>query len=129
MSPFNLVNKIIPYAQKLPWDFFSYQVVDLDADTQIVMAHCGIMHYPVLTAADIRTTAGLSRGIQGQVRFQVLSVEDEPVVDADGIYMLRPRMFRWTIEDCDPQYCLQIDATVDTPWLSGLGRGYVGGYQ
>ncbi len=128
-TPFNFVNKIIPFSKKLPWDFFSYQVIDLDADTQLCLAHCGILRYPILTAAYIRTTQGVSRGIQGSVRFQVLSVEDEPVVDADGIHMLRPKTFRWTIEDQDQEYSLLIDATVDTPWLYGLGRGYLGGYQ
>ncbi len=128
VTPYNLVNKIIPFRQKMPFDFFSYQVIDLDQDTQLCLAHCRIMNYPTLTSAYIRTVHGVSRGIQGSVRFQVLSVEDEPVVDADGIHMLRPQKFRWTIQDDEQEYNLLIDATVDTSWLYGLGRGYIAGY-
>lgn len=129
VSPHNVVNKPIPFSKKIPWDFFTYQVIDLDEDTQLCLTHCRGLNYPILTAAYIRTTQGVSRGIEGSVRFQVLSVEDELVVDPDGIHMLRPKTFRWTIEDKHQEYSLTIEATVDTNWLYGLGRGYIAGYE
>lgn len=128
VSLYSLVNKVIPFDYKVPWDFFSYQVLNLDQDTQLVMAYCEAFDYPVLASAYLRRAGQSSKGIQGTVSFEVLALDPMPKVDPDGIEMLLPQRFRWVLVDHAQDIDLEINATVDCIWVAGLGRGYVSGY-
>lgn len=128
VSVYDIVNKPLPFEYKLPFEFFSYQVMNLDKDTQLVMAYCQAVGYPTLTGGYLRRANQSSKGIQGTVIFEVLEVDPEPKVDPDGIEMLVPRRFRWVFRDKDQGIDLEVNATVDCNWLYGLGRGYISGY-
>lgn len=119
----------IPFEYKVPWDFFTYQVLNLDKDTQLVMTHCRALNDSLLTAGYIRKANQASYGIKDYVHFEVLELEPEPFVDGDGIHMLVPKRFRWIFKDQEQGIDLEINATVDCKWLFGLGRGYISGYQ
>lgn len=128
VSLYSLVNKTIPFAYKVPWDFFSYQVLNLDSDTQLVMAYCEAFNSPILASGYLRRAGQSSKGIQGTVSFEVLALDPEVKVDPEGIEMLLPTHFRWRFRDQTQQIDLEINASVDCQWLAGLGRGYVSGY-
>lgn len=122
-------NKIVPKALKLPLDFFTYQVLSLDPDTQLLLGYVTLLDQPVTTFAMLRFTTGESQHLDAKIHFKVLSTQAEPVVGADGNLMTLPETFQWTIMGKSGECLFEINATVDTPMLFGLATGYVGGYH
>lgn len=122
-------NKIIPPKFKLPWTFFTYQTIKLDDQTQLLLTHCRFFDYPALTAAWLVTIGRGSVRLPGEVRFRVLSLQDEPGVAPDGRETRLPRTFEWDIRDPQGRSLFEISATADTPMLFGLGNGFIGGYR
>ncbi|MDF3031163.1 MAG: hypothetical protein K0R03_1721 [Moraxellaceae bacterium] len=129
LSPYAFVNRSLPPRLKLPWDFFSYQVINLDADTQLLFAHCEVMGAAVLTGAYLRRAGGGAERIDGDVRLRVLTTQAAPGVAPDGRETALPRTFRWSVQARSGRRLFEIDATVDTPMLFGIGAGFVGGFR
>lgn len=123
------LNKIIPKALKLPIDFFTYQVLTLDQDTQLLLGFVTMLDKPATTFAMLRFTNGQSKHLDTDIRFQVLSAQAEPALGDDGNLMTLPKTFRWTVTSKRGESLFDINATVDTPMLFGLATGYVGGYH
>lgn len=128
-SPYLLYNRFLPKAAKLPWDVFSYQVIDLDADTQLLLAHVQVDGHPALTSAYLRIVGKCAHRLDADVHFRVLSTQARPAVAPDGSEMRLPETFAWRVRDRRGRNLFAIDATVDTPMLFGIGTGYVGGYR
>ena len=114
--------------RKLPADFFTYQIVNLDAGTQILLtdvqargtALCRLMHV---------RTSGFGAQVYPDVRMDVLEYQDNPALDDRGHAMRIPHRFRWTAKDPAGAELLTLTGTVDTAFRSGHGRGYVCGYS
>ncbi|AXI03487.1 hypothetical protein HYN46_11945 [Aquirhabdus parva] len=123
------VNKLIPRRFKLGADFFTYQVINLDQDTQLLLGYVAFLDRPIATVAYLRTVDGGSQRLDADVRFQVLTAQVEPAIAPDGSAMTLPQTFRWTITDGKGERLFEINATVDTPMLYGLAAGYVGAYH
>ncbi|HEX7135316.1 MAG TPA: DUF6670 family protein [Iamia sp.] len=120
------VHAVLPWALpariKAPADTFAYCVIDLDADTQLLLSGFGLAGRPALDAAYVRsTTAAPERHVRG-VR---LAVEErgESMSRPDGTRTRPPRVLHWTSADGR----VDVVSTVDTPLLYGLGSGHVGG--
>lgn len=122
------LNKTLPKALKLPLDFFTYQVLTLDADTQLLLGFVTLLDKPVTTFAMLRHTSGKVTHLDANIRFQVLTAQSEPATGEDGNPMTLPETFRWTVTGKQGNSLFDIQATVDTPMLFGLATGYVGGY-
>ncbi|AOK47461.1 hypothetical protein WT60_11850 [Burkholderia sp. MSMB617WGS] len=128
-SPYLLYNRFLPKAAKLPWNVFSYQVIDLDADTQLLLAHIQVDGHSALTSAYLRVVGQCAHRLDADVHFRVLSAQARPAVAPDGNEMRLPETFTWRVRDRHGRNLFAIDATVDTPMLFGIGTGYVGGYR
>ncbi|HSW13349.1 MAG TPA: DUF6670 family protein [Solimonas sp.] len=120
-------NRLLPRALKLPCDFFTYQVINLDADTQLLLTHVEAFGRPLVTALYERRAGHGSRRLAGRLRFQVLAAQADAAMAPDGRPMTLPQRFRWVLEG--PERRLDLEAEVDTPMLWGLAAGYVGGYR
>ncbi|AOD23639.1 hypothetical protein RBB84_10260 [Rhodococcus sp. D-6] len=57
-SPYLMRSTPLPPAAKAPLDHFVYQIVDLDADTQILLSRYAIGDRPFMTTAILRTRSG-----------------------------------------------------------------------
>lgn len=120
------VHAVLPWALparlKAPADTFAYCVIDLDADTQLLLSGFGIAGRPVLDAVYVRSTTGAP---QRHVHGVTLTVEErgEPVTTPDGRAVTPPTVLRW-IGDGGR---IDVVVTVATPLLDGLGSGHVGG--
>ena len=128
VGPYGYITRPLPRWLKVPMDFFSYQIVHIDNDTQLMLAKVGVRGRTVLEAAFIRV-----RGEQGQryaksTRFEVTQFESEVRIAPDGQLMRLPRTFCWTVQDGE-EIIATIEGTVDTPFTYGLCSGYVGGYK
>ncbi|WP_410209442.1 DUF6670 family protein [Aquirhabdus sp.] len=123
------VNKLIPRRFKLGADFFTYQVINLNQETQLLLAYVAFLDRPLAKFAYIRTVGGGSQQLDADVRFKVLTAQAEPAIAPDGFAMTLPQTFRWTITSRTGESLFEINATVDTPMLYGLAAGYVGAYH
>ncbi|MFW2057988.1 DUF6670 family protein [Acinetobacter haemolyticus] len=129
-SPYLLRNKSFPESAKVPFDTFSYQVIDLDENTQLLLVLLGFMQSPFLVSAYLRTAEkdGTHR-LNADVHFEVLSLQDQSAVAPDGSLTPMLKDFRWTITAKEQKLNFIINGTVDTPMVFGLGRGFIGGYR
>lgn len=122
-----LPSPLKPTNALLPLDTFSYQVINLDAEQQLVLAHIGFAGQPAYTAVSYRRVDGTS--IQyDDVCFEVIALKVEPLMTPDGFVMEVPQSFRWVAHH-EGEKVLDILAVVDTPYCYGLAAGYVSSYQ
>lgn len=128
-TPYAFYNRLLPGAVKIAWDVFSYQVINLDADTQLLLAHCAGLGHNALTSAYIREAGKAAWRIDGDVHFKVNSLQSEPGIDPAGNVTLLPERFTWQVRDPDGNSLFEINAEADTPMVFGLGMGYVGGFR
>ena len=126
-SPYGLMSRPLPQSLKVPMDFFSYHIVHIDNDTQLMLAKVGMAGKTTLEAAFIRSRGASSQTYSRSTRFEVARFEEEPRVAPDGRCMRLPQTFSWTVKDGN-QLIAVIHGTVDTPFTYGLCSGYVGGY-
>lgn len=122
-SPQALTAKPLPERWKLPADFFTYQVVNLDERTQLLLTDVRAAGATAAKMAHLRTLDGGAEAFE-DVEFEVLAYQDEPAVDRWGRRMRVPARMRWTVPGM-----LALEADVDSPLRDGHGRGYVGAYS
>lgn len=127
-GPYGVIRDPLPAALRLPMDFFSYQIVAIDADTQLMLAKVGATGVTLLESAWLRSRGEPSRMLDQATHFAVTTFEDAPRIAPDGHAMRLPKTFTWTVCDGDETLAV-IHGTVDTPFIYGLCRGYVGGYR
>ncbi len=125
LSPQSLSRRPMPPRLRLPVDFFTYQIIDLDAATQLLLTEVRLTGATLTRTVHVRsTTAGRADIIDRGVTFAVTSHQPVPGVDPAGRRMRLPRTLEWTIPGHG-----HIRGTVDSPMRYGHGLGYVGCYS
>lgn len=119
-----LVDRRLSPSAKVPLDFFSYHVISVDADSQLLLADVHVLGDPLATMAYFRSRVDETWVTHSGVRFQVTEYAAEPVTDAWGRSMRLPTRFTWTAGDV-----LTVHGTVDSPPRFGVGLGYIIGYS
>lgn len=127
-GPYGFIRGPLPPGRKVPMDFFTYQIVAIDSDTQLMLAKVGASGVTALEAAFVRRRGTASQTYAEATRFEVSRYEDEPRMTPDGRRMRLPQSFTWTVLDGNEVIAL-IHGQVDTPFIYGLASGYVGGYH
>ncbi|RSN40235.1 hypothetical protein DMC64_35550 [Amycolatopsis sp. WAC 04197] len=126
VTPQALFRRPVSPRWKLPVDFFTYHVINLDERTQLLLTDVRAAGATACRLAHLRSLD------EAATVFQDVSVEvtprEEPEIDPQGRAMRVPRAFRWTVRDGDEQVAM-LDGTVETPLRYGHGRGYVGAYS
>lgn len=111
----------------MPLDAFSYQVVNLNEEEQLVLGFICFAGQPIYTEVFYRNINGDS--IQyDESFFEVKSVQKTPLITPDGYSMYMPQTFKWLAFQKGKKI-LDLNADVDTPYCFGLGAGYVGSYK
>lgn len=126
MSHQALRAKPLSEALKLPADFFTYQIVQVDERTQLLLTEvrargrlaCRLIHLRVL---------GASTEVFDDVDFEVLEYGTERV-DPTGASMPVPHRFAWTAREHGTTV-VRVEATVHPVLRYGHGQGYVGSYD
>lgn len=126
VTPQAFRRRALPEALKIPVDFFTYQIITLDADTQLLLTDVRAAGATACRLAHLRTRDGTTH-VFSDVSFEVLDYGDEQL-DPIGRAMRVPARMRWTVRDGGDEP-IRLEATVDTPWRWGHGRGYVGAYS
>ncbi len=120
-SPYLLRDKPLAKHLKAPLDFFCYQIVNLDAQTQLLLSYVCVSGTPAVSKAYLRSLDQYSQSYD--IEFAVLDYQAELAVAPDGNAMRLPQTLRWLVAQLDLQLVMQ----VDTAFTYGLGTGYVGG--
>lgn len=129
ISLYSARNRLLPPQRKLPGDFFTYQVINLDTDSQLLLAYVTLLDRPLVLSAYLRQAGQGNQCLDADVRFQVLTAQTAPAVAPDGTLMTLPDTFRWTVTAPSGRIMFKLDCQVDTPMIYGLANGYVGGYH
>lgn len=111
----------------LPLTSFSYQVINLNEQEQLVLAFVGALGQPAYTAISYRHINGTSIQYE-HAEFDVVALKTEPRMTPDGYAMEVPQSFRWLVHH-EGETVLDILAVVDTPYCYGLAAGYVSSFQ
>jgi len=125
-SPQALRRTPVPPRFKLPVDFFTYQIINLDDRTQLLLTDVRAAGATACRLAHLRTVDGDAAVFQ-DVQVAVTH-RAEPEVDPQGREMRVPDRFRWVVRD-GGDVLVSLEAIVDSPLRYGHGRGYVGAYS
>ncbi|MBF6428523.1 hypothetical protein IU440_27980 [Nocardia cyriacigeorgica] len=130
VGPYVVRDRLLAWRFKAPIDFFTYQVVNLGADAQLLFCRVGMLGDRVGDIVLHRTLSGSGDWRVNEVAtdrtfYEVLDYQDTPATDSTGRHPMQlPRRFRWGVRDR-----LTVTGTYDTPPRFGVGRGYIAGYH
>lgn len=113
---------------RMPLDFFTYQVLDLGGDRQLLLVSVEAEGTVAMSGAFLRDATGRSVALDRELSFEVLEPQPEPVITPDGAAMVLPKRLRWRTR-AGAVFPVEIEAVVDAPFSWGLGNGYVGCYS
>lgn len=119
-----LVDRPLSPSTKVPLDFFSYHVVSVDEDSQLLLVDVHVLGAPFASMAYFRSRVDDTWVTHAGVRFEVTEYAAEPVINPWGRAMRLPTRFTWTAGDV-----LTVHGTVDSPPRFGVGLGYIIGYS
>ena len=122
----SLTRRALPPALKLPLDFFTYQVIQLDDVTQLLLTDVSARGATACRLLHVRTLGGRAEVFQ-DVTFEV-AAWGTPQVDPWGRPMRIPAEITWHANGTGGQPLLELHGTLDAPLRFGHGRGYVSAY-
>lgn len=128
VSPHQLRKRQLPDTWKLPADFFTYQIINLDEDQQILLTKVSVLGVVGFKGIHIRSLSGAASVYVEDVAFEVIELEPEKRVAPDGRTMWLPTRFRWVANEAN-ETVLDISCAVASPWRFGHGRGYTATYD
>lgn len=127
-SPYLVRDRPLPRALKLPVDFFTYQIINLEDGVQLLLTQIGIAGNLAVSKVYVRGRDEYNRTYLA-AEFDVIRYREPAERTPDGRRMNLPDQFEWRVAADDGTEVLSIRCTCDTPFTYGLGSGYVGGYR
>jgi hypothetical protein len=127
-SPYALTQRILPQPWKLPADFFTYQIINLDETTQLLLTEVRSLGRVAFKGVHVRALDGRAEIYVDDVDFKVLEYQKEAAVAPDGGVMQLPRRISWVVRQSGATV-LEIAGEIDSPWRHGHGQGYVACYR
>lgn len=125
-SIYNLADSPWLARLKVPIDQFTYQIANLDDTSQLLLGRNRLRRLDLGPFAQVRSIDRPGTRTYGAA--MSISPAADPLVTPDGRRMVVPETLRWRITDGDRDVG-ELAARVDTPWVYGLGAGYVAGYE
>lgn len=122
---YSLPGKRFPAPVKIPLNFFTYQIINLDEHTQLLLVVVlGAGGLPIQKTAYLRGVDDLGQAYTRNVNFNVTEYQPTPAVTPDGVTMRLPQRFTWYAEDDAGQPLLSLSCDVQGDFQYGLGAGY-----
>lgn len=122
-----VLKKLLPEAYKLPLDFFTYQIINLNETTQLLLTKADILGQPAAYSLHVRHTDKAAE-IYTNVEFKVIAHQVDDYVSPSGKKMRLPQLFYWSVKDASNEQVLEITAEIDSPFRYGHGIGYASAY-
>lgn len=117
-------------ALSLPLRFFTYQIINIDAETQVLMVEVrGPKGLPVQQSVYLRSLTDHGAVLERGFAFGIDEVEPAERTTPNGLTMRLPTGFRWSVEDESGEQVIAVEATANEDYVYGLGGGYVGSFR
>jgi hypothetical protein len=114
----------------LPLLFFTYQILNVDETTQVLMTEVlGPIGLPLHRTVYIRTVDGAATTHTHGYEHTVHEYSPDHLTTPDGHKMRMPKRFAWRIADHDGADLITVDGTTNDDFAYGLGAGYAGSYH
>lgn len=108
----------------LPMYFFTYQILDVDASTQVLMVEVlGPFGLPVQRTVYVRSLDGTTSTHEVRFHHEVLEY-GETLTTPDGVAMRMPKRFTWGVGDL-----IEIEGVTGDDFAYGMAAGYAGSYE
>ena len=127
-TPHLLIEQPLSLIDKIPVNFMTYQIMNLDDQTQLILHKVDLAGKPMSYKAYIRHKSGLC-DVFDDVEFKVIDYLDKPTQSPSGEYTLLPKTFEWKIFDQSADIFLELHAEVNREYQYGLGLGYVAAFD
>jgi hypothetical protein len=124
----SLIQTRISDQYKIPIDFFTHHILNIDDQTQIVLIQANLINTPAVVSMYVRRLNQANEVYQ-HVNFKVIAHHLDDFSSPNGEKMRLPKNFSWQAFDEDGNEFFEIFATVDAPFHYGRGRGYVNSFQ
>jgi hypothetical protein len=124
----SLLDRRLPGRLTLPSRFFTYHVLNLDDETQLLFTYVlGPAGIPVQKAVHVRSLRTGAMSYRRGHSFVVHEYEPQPRRTPDGRSMRLPLRFTWRV-DADGRP-IEVQGKTNGDFAYGLGAGYVGTYD
>jgi hypothetical protein len=128
LGPHSVLDRRLPGSLNLPARFFTYQVLNVDDETQLLFTYVlGPAGIPVQKAVHVRTLGTGAVSFRRGHSFAVHEYEREPHLTPDGRSMRLPLRFTWRVDAGGRP--IEVHGTTNGDFAYGLGAGYVGTYD
>ncbi|GED98670.1 DUF6670 family protein [Gordonia crocea] len=125
-GPQSLLRRPVGRLLRLPVDFFTYQIIQLDEVTQLLLTDVTARGAVAARTVHVRTVGGRADVFEDVTCDVELAAV--PRLDPDGNAMRVPAGFTW-IARRDGREVLRLECHVDDTLRYGHGNGYVGSYD
>ncbi|MEQ1067100.1 DUF6670 family protein [Acinetobacter sp. XH1741] len=120
---YSLKNRPIDYRHKIPLNFFTYQILKIDQDIQVLLTKAEILGVPVCYCIHVRRL-NQSSEYYDDVKFEVLEYYEQEKVGLNGGSTKVPKKLSWIAKDKQGNVLLSILGDADTEYHYGHGVGY-----
>lgn len=114
----------------LPFKFFTYQIINIDETTQILMVEVlGPFDLPLQRSVYLRSLSDHGSTYENNFRFGVDRLEPSARRTPNGLSMHLASDFHWSVDDEHGNQLIEIHGTTNDDYVYGMAGGYVGSYQ
>ncbi|MGW6728494.1 DUF6670 family protein [Nocardia sp. NPDC055029] len=110
--------------------FFTYQIINIDADTQVLMVEVrGPLGVPLQQAVYVRSREDHGGVYEDGYHYRITEREPTPRHTPAGREMTLGTAFTWAVDDENGGPLIHIDAVANDDYIYGMTGGYVGSYR
>ena len=114
----------------LPFLFFTYQILNIDERTQVLMVEVlGPVGVVVQRTVYVRTIDGGGQTFSRGFAHTVTEHAAEPLVTPHGRRMRMPKRFSWAVDDDSGDELIRVDGIGNDDFAFGMAAGYAGSYD
>ncbi|WP_233528583.1 DUF6670 family protein [Antrihabitans stalagmiti] len=113
----------------LPMKFFTYQILNIDESTQVLMTEVlGPMGLPLQRSVYVRSLTDHGAVYERGFAFEVDELEAVPRTTPNDVSMHLAKRFRWSVQDDGGNDLIALEAVTNDDYVYGMAGGYVGSY-
>lgn len=127
-TPHSLLPHPLSLADKVPVNFVTYQIINLDDQSQLILSKIDVAAKSMSYKAYIRHKSGLCE-VYDNVEFSIVEYQDKPTLSPFGQYTLLPKSFEWKIFNQNQEPYLMIKAKISSTFQYGVGLGYAAAFE
>ena len=127
-GPYSLARRPVPDWAKAPLRAFTYQVVNLDDESQLLLTVAGPRWGRYLHQGAWERGLKDYGAMHRDVSFEVTAHRPAPLTTPDGRAMAMPQEWAWTVRDAHGAEIVALACAARDDWTFGLGAGYVGSF-